>query len=73
VEDVHIFHAGTALNSSGELVTAGGRVLAVTAVADELLEAADRSRAYAEEVSFKGKQLRGDIAWRELTRGARIT
>ena len=73
VEDVHVFHAGTALNSSGELVTAGGRVLAVTAVADELLEAADRSRAYAEEVSFKGKQLRGDIAWRELTRGARIT
>ena len=73
VEDVLIFHAGTALNSSGELVTAGGRVLAVTAVAEGLLEAADRSRAYAEEVSFRGKQLRGDIAWRELTRGARIT
>ena len=72
-EDVLIFHAGTALNSSGELVTAGGRVLAVTAVAEGLLEAADRSRAYAEEVSFRGKQLRGDIAWRELTRGARIT
>ena len=72
-ENVHIFHAGTALNSAGELVTAGGRVLAVTAVAEELLEAADRSRAYAEEVSFKGKQLRRDIAWRELTRGARIT
>jgi phosphoribosylamine---glycine ligase len=72
-DDIQIFHAGTALNSSGELVTAGGRVLAVTAVAEGLLEAADRSRAYAEEVSFKGKQLRGDIAWRELTRGARIT
>lgn len=72
-KDVEVFHAGTALNSSGDLVTAGGRVLAVTAVAPDLLDAADRSRAYAEEISFKGKQLRRDIAWRELTRGARIT
>jgi phosphoribosylamine--glycine ligase len=72
-DDVHVFHAGTALSSSGDLVTAGGRVLAVTAVAEGLLEAAERSREYAEEVSFKGKQLRGDIGWRELTRGARIT
>jgi phosphoribosylamine---glycine ligase len=73
VEGVHVFHAGTALNSSGDLVTAGGRVLAITAVAEGLFEAADRSREYAEEVSFKGKQLRGDIGWRELNRGARIT
>ena len=71
--DVHVFHAGTALSPSGELVTAGGRVLAITAVAEELLEAAEHSREYAEQVSFKGKQLRGDIGWRELTRGARIT
>jgi phosphoribosylamine--glycine ligase len=71
--DVHVFHAGTALNSSGELVTAGGRVLAITAVAGGLFEAAELSREYAEQVSFKGKQLRGDIGWRELTRGARIT
>jgi phosphoribosylamine-glycine ligase len=48
-------------------------VLAITAVAGGLLEAAEQSREYAEEVSFKGKQLRGDIGWRELTRGARIT
>src|SRR4051812_8172497 len=72
-EGVTIFHAGTALNSSGDLVTAGGRVLAVTAVAAELSDAAEQSRTVAESVSFKGKQLRGDIAWRELTRGARIT
>ncbi|HEV2017795.1 MAG TPA: phosphoribosylamine--glycine ligase [Gemmatimonadaceae bacterium] len=71
--DVHVFHAGTARSSSGELVTAGGRVLAITAVAEELLEAAEHSREYAEQISFKGKQLRGDIGWRELTRGARIT
>jgi len=71
--DVYVFHAGTAFNSGGEVVTAGGRVLAVTAVAESLPEAAERSREYAEQVSFKGKQLRGDIGWRELTRGARIT
>jgi phosphoribosylamine---glycine ligase len=70
---VNIFHAGTARNSAGDLVTAGGRVLAVTAVAEQLSDAAEQSRAIAEAVSFKGKQLRGDIAWRELTRGARIT
>ena len=72
-EGLHVFHAGTALNSSGDLVTSGGRVLAITAVAEGLFEAADRSREYAEEVSLKGKQLRGDIGWRELTRSARVT
>ena len=70
---VEIFHAGTARNAGGELVTAGGRVLAITAVAPDLLEAADRSREFAERVSFKGKQLRRDIGWRELTRDARVT
>jgi phosphoribosylamine--glycine ligase len=72
-EGLHVFHAGTALNSSGDLVSSGGRVLAITAVAEGLFEAADRSREYAEEVSLKGKQLRGDIGWRELTRSARVT
>jgi phosphoribosylamine--glycine ligase len=54
-------------------VTAGGRVLAVTAVAPTLGEAAERSLAYAERISFKGKQLRRDIGWRELTRSARAS
>jgi len=70
---IEIFHAGTARNPGGELITAGGRVLAITAVAPDLVEAADRSREFAERASFKGKQLRRDIGWRELTRGARIT
>jgi phosphoribosylamine--glycine ligase len=72
-EGVEIFHAGTARNESNELVTAGGRVLSVTAVASSLFEASELSRSHAEEVSFKGKQLRHDIGWRELTRGARVT
>ncbi|HEV7839235.1 MAG TPA: phosphoribosylamine--glycine ligase, partial [Gemmatimonadaceae bacterium] len=72
-EGVEVFHAGTARNGSNELVTAGGRVLAVTAVASSLFEASELSRSHAEEVSFSGKQLRHDIGWRELTRGARVT
>jgi phosphoribosylamine--glycine ligase len=73
-DNVHIFHAGTARDpASGELVTAGGRVLSVTAVAPSLAEAAELSRSQAEQVSFSGKQLRRDIGWRELTRHARAT
>ena len=70
---VEVFHAGTVRSPAGELVTAGGRVLAITAVAADLGEAAEQSRNFAERVSFKGKQLRQAIGWRELTRGARIT
>jgi phosphoribosylamine--glycine ligase len=72
-EGVEVFHAGTALDASNQLVTAGGRVLCITAVASSLIEASELSRSYAERVSFKGKQLRHDIGWREMTRGARIT
>jgi phosphoribosylamine--glycine ligase len=73
-DGVEVFHAGTARDpATNELVTAGGRVLGVTGVAPTLLEAAELSRSYAEEVSFAGKQLRRDIAWRELNPSARAT
>jgi phosphoribosylamine--glycine ligase len=73
-KDVEVFHAGIARDpSTNQLVTAGGRVLSVTAVAETLHEAAELSRSHAEQISFNGKQLRRDIAWRELTRGARAT
>lgn len=67
---VTVFHAGTARSAAGELVTAGGRVLAVTAVAATLADAQAKSRGYAERVQFTGRQLRRDIGWRELARGA---
>ena len=70
---VEVFHAGTGKDALGQLVTAGGRVLAVTGVATSLLEAAELSRSYAERVSFRGKQLRRDIGWREFSRSARAT
>ncbi len=65
--DVMIFHAGTTV-TGGRLVTNGGRVLAVTAVAPTLAEAAARSRAAAAAIEFEGRQYRDDIGWRELSR-----
>ena len=61
VSGVTVFHAGTSA-ASGSLCTSGGRVLAVTALGEDLAEA--RSRAYkgVAEISFAGMQYRGDIA-----------
>ncbi|HEY8166519.1 MAG TPA: phosphoribosylamine--glycine ligase [Gemmatimonadaceae bacterium] len=71
---VTVFHAGTSRDSdTGELITAGGRVLAVTGVAPSLAEAAEKSRSFAEKVTFEGRQLRRDIGWRELERSARAS
>ena len=63
-----VFHAGTRAVAGGGLVTAGGRVVAVTGVGDSLKEAAARSRAGAAAVRFDGAFFRNDIGWRELTR-----
>lgn len=68
---IHVFHAATARDrETGGMTANGGRVLAVTALGDTIAEAAARSREYAERVSFDGKQMRRDIAWRELERNA---
>jgi phosphoribosylamine---glycine ligase len=70
-KSVHVFHAATARERETEaLITNGGRVLAITGVADTIEEAAASSREYAERVAFDGKQFRRDIAWRELERHA---
>jgi phosphoribosylamine--glycine ligase len=60
--DVHVLHAGTSLDNEGRLVTAGGRVLAVTAVGNDLADA--RAKAYegVHSISFPGAQWRTDIA-----------
>ncbi len=72
-DDVLIFHAGTKRLDDGTLVTAGGRVLAVTAIADDVATAASRSCAAATSIAFGGKQFRRDIGWRELARSARAS
>ena len=60
--DVDVLHAGTALAADGRLVTAGGRVLAVTAVGADVADA--RAKAYegVAAISFPGAQWRRDIA-----------
>lgn len=69
-DGVTIFHAGTARDADGRLVTAGGRVFAVTAVAADLRAAQQASQAQAAAIAFSGSQLRRDIGWRELARRA---
>ena len=61
---VHLFHAGTALDAAGRVRTAGGRVLAVTALGDDLADARARAYAAAELVRFDGLHYRRDIAAR---------
>jgi phosphoribosylamine---glycine ligase len=65
--DVLIFHAGT-VRDGGRLLTAGGRVLAVTGLGPDIRRAAERSRGAAEQITFEGRQFRRDIGWRELAR-----
>ncbi|GAA2739525.1 phosphoribosylamine--glycine ligase [Kitasatospora cinereorecta] len=57
-----VLHAGTRFGADGEVLTAGGRVLSVTATGEDLAEA--RAKAYrgVERISFKGAQHRTDIA-----------
>ncbi len=66
-EDVHVFHAGTAL-SGGRIVTSGGRVLCVTALGDKVKMAADRAYEVASRIRFEGMQYRSDIGHRAFNR-----
>jgi phosphoribosylamine--glycine ligase len=63
--DVLVFHAGTAISESGELVSSGGRVLTVVAMGDTMQQA--RSRVYdnVDRISFSGMHFRRDIGQQE--------
>jgi len=69
VKGAEVFHAGTA-KSNGEIVTDGGRVLAVTALGATPGEARERAYAAAEGIEFDGRQMRTDIAARAVDRVA---
>jgi phosphoribosylamine--glycine ligase len=66
VPGVTVYHAGTQLKDDGTLVTSGGRVLAVTAVAPTIAEARERAYEAAAKISFDGMFYRKDIATRAL-------
>jgi phosphoribosylamine--glycine ligase len=67
--DVEVTHAGTARRGE-EVVTAGGRVLNVTALGEDPAAARDAAYAAADVIAFEGKQLRRDIARRAAERVA---
>ncbi len=64
---VKVFHAGTALDG-GQIVTAGGRVLCVTALGDDIASAQRDCYAAADRIRWDGMTLRRDIGWRAIAR-----
>ncbi len=63
----HVFHAGTVIQDD-QIVTAGGRVLCVTALGDTVKMAQTRAYKAAEDIDFAGRQMRRDIGWRAIGR-----
>ena len=63
-DDVQVFHAGTAFDAGGRVVTAGGRVLTVCALGDGLAAAARRAYQAVAGIRFRGMQYRRDIGQR---------
>ncbi|MEO6589474.1 MAG: phosphoribosylglycinamide synthetase C domain-containing protein, partial [Pyrinomonadaceae bacterium] len=60
-EDVEVFHAGTGKNENGEFITAGGRVLGITATAENLPDALNKVYAVVDKIKWNGMQFRRDI------------
>jgi phosphoribosylamine---glycine ligase len=60
-EDVFVYHAGTTFNGNTEVVTNGGRVMALTGIANSLENAVHKSQRAAQTVQFEGKYFRHDI------------
>ncbi|QIC64374.1 phosphoribosylamine--glycine ligase [Acinetobacter schindleri] len=66
--DAKVFHAGTKALENGDIVTAGGRVLCVTALGDTIGEAQAKALELCEKVTFDGVQYRKDIGYRAIAR-----
>ena len=64
---VQVFHAGSA-NKDGKIVTAGGRVLCVTALGDSVKQAQKAAYAATATIHFEGMQYRRDIGHRAVAR-----
>ena len=67
MEDVVVFHAGTR-EEDGKILTNGGRVLGVTAVANDIPSAQQKAYDAVDKIHFEGAHFRQDIAWRALRR-----
>jgi phosphoribosylamine--glycine ligase len=67
-DGIEVTHAGTRRRDDGAIVTAGGRVLNVTALGGSPASARDAAYAAAQHIDFAGRQLRSDIALRAVER-----
>ncbi|GAX82064.1 hypothetical protein CEUSTIGMA_g9492.t1 [Chlamydomonas eustigma] len=68
VTGAKVFHAGTKLNASGELVSAGGRVLNVTALGADVAEAQAKAYKAVKQIQWDDAYYRNDIGWRAIER-----
>lgn len=59
--DCLVFHAGTALDANGQVITQGGRVIAVTALGDTIQQALDKAYKNVDVIQYEGKYFRKDI------------
>ncbi|MGI6567269.1 MAG: phosphoribosylamine--glycine ligase [Firmicutes bacterium] len=66
MQDVFVYHGATALRGD-EVVTAGGRVLSISALGDDIQAARDRAYEAISHLEFENMYYRRDIAWRALT------
>ncbi len=66
--DAKVFHAGTALDAQGQVVSAGGRVLCVTALGDSVAQAQQRAHAGVDAIHWDSAFHRRDIGWRAIAR-----
>ncbi len=67
-DECKVFHAGTALDAQGHIVTAGGRVLCVTALGETTHAAQQNAYAGVSQLQFAGGFYRRDIGWRAIAR-----
>lgn len=68
VTGAKVFHAGTAMQADGQVVSAGGRVLGVTATGKDVLEAQRKAYAAVDQIDFQDGFCRRDIGWRAVAR-----
>ena len=66
--DGKVFHAGTALDAEGRVVTAGGRVLCATAIGRSVSDAQQQAYRLAEKIRWNGLFYRKDIGYRAIAR-----
>lgn len=67
-KDVKVFHAGTRIDADGRLVTAGGRVLCVCALGQDIRAAQARAYTAVDHINWEGRHFRTDIGHRAISR-----